>query len=239
MALTLIFLIFTAFSAIEAQQRSPNISLSSTLTPTSTNSSSWLSPSGLYAFGFYRQGSDYAVGVFAAGIPEKTVVWTANRNDPPVQSNASLAFIDGRLVLNQKTNIAYVSQSISAASMLDSGNFVLYNSVQVIIWQSFDNPTDTILSGQRLVARQNLISSISEGNHSVGLFRLKMQSDGNLVAYPLESPDTAPYAYYASGTFGTGNNITLNLDNNGHLYLNRCSYQLQIYPNRCSYQLQI
>ncbi|KAH7859495.1 hypothetical protein Vadar_001872 [Vaccinium darrowii] len=219
MALTLIFLIFTTFSAIEAQQRSPNISLSSTLTPTSTNSSSWLSPSGLYAFGFYPQGSGYAVGIFAAGIPEKTVVWTANRDDPPVQSNATLAFIEGSLVLNQNPVIADVSQSISAASMLDSGNFVLYNSVRAIIWQSFGNPTDTILPGQRLVAEQNLISSVSEGNHSSGLFRLKMQSDGHLVAYPLESQDTAPYAYWASGTNGDGENITLNLAGNGHLYL--------------------
>ncbi|KAH7857193.1 hypothetical protein Vadar_010045 [Vaccinium darrowii] len=210
MALTLILLIFTTFSTIEAQQRSPNISLSSILTPTGTNSA-WLSPSGLYAFGFYPQGSGYAIGVFAAGIPEKTVVWTANRDIPPVQSNATLAFNDGklkaRLLLNQNTYIADVSEPISAASMLDSGNF------------TFGNPTDTILPGQRLVAGQNLTSSVSEDDHSTGRFRLQMQSDGHLVSYPLEARDTAPYAYYASGTDGTGDNITLNLDNNGHLYL--------------------
>ncbi|KAF7129009.1 hypothetical protein RHSIM_Rhsim10G0140300 [Rhododendron simsii] len=221
MAFAIIFLIFLKFSTIEAQQRSTNISLSSSLAPTGTNLSSWLSRSGLYAFGFYRQGSGYAVGVFAAGLPDKTVVWTANRDDPLVPSNATLAFSDGRIVLNippaQNTYIADV-ESISAASMLDSGNFVLYNSGG-IIWQSFDYPTDTILPGQRLLNGKQLISSVLEGDHSTGLFRLKMQEDGHLVSYPLLSPDTAPYSYWASGTNGAGNNITLNLDDNGHLYL--------------------
>ncbi|KAE9449786.1 hypothetical protein C3L33_18313, partial [Rhododendron williamsianum] len=223
MAFTIIFLIFLTFSTIEAQQRSTNISLSSSLTPTGTNSSSWLSPSGLYAFGFYRQGSGYAVGVFAAGIPEKTVVWTANRDDPPVPGNATLSFSGGRLVLNippdHNTNIADVSESISAASMLDSGNFVLYNSARGIIWRSFDNPTDTILPGQRLQTGKQLFSSASEGDHSTRLFRLKMQDDGHLLSFPLQSPDQTWYHYWASGTAFTGNNITLNLDDKGHLYL--------------------
>ncbi|XP_058188057.1 G-type lectin S-receptor-like serine/threonine-protein kinase LECRK3 [Rhododendron vialii] len=223
MAFTIIFLIFLTFSTIEAQQRSTNISLSSSLTPTGTNSSSWLSPSGLYAFGFYRQGSGYAVGVFSAGIPEKTVVWTANRDDPPVPSNATLSFTDGRLVLDvppaPNTYIPDVTQLISAASMLDSGNFVLYSSARRIIWQSFDNPTDTILPGQRLLNRKQLFSGASEGDHSTGLFRLKMQDDGHLVSFPAQSPDATPYVYWASETNGTGNNITLNLDEKGHLYL--------------------
>jgi hypothetical protein len=36
--------------------------------------STWLSRSGRYAFGFYKQGNGYAVGIFMARIPEKTVV---------------------------------------------------------------------------------------------------------------------------------------------------------------------
>ncbi|KAJ0015288.1 hypothetical protein Pint_19524 [Pistacia integerrima] len=75
-----------------------NLSLRSSLA--STTNSSWLSRFGLYAFGFYPQGKAYAVGIFLAGIPEKTVVWTANRDDPPVSSNAILMLnTEGRLVL--------------------------------------------------------------------------------------------------------------------------------------------
>ncbi|KAM7523558.1 hypothetical protein LguiA_013460 [Lonicera macranthoides] len=185
---------------------------------------SWQSPTGLYAFGFYRQGSGYSVGIFISGIPDQTVVWTANRDDPPVNQTATLALTaDGRLVLRraegQETNIATNSQSASSASMLDTGNFVLYSSDGDIIWQSFENPTDTLLVRQRLLNGGSLISSISETDHSKGISYLAMQSDGHLVQYPFEGPWIPKTSYYASGTMGTGNTVTLNLDDDGHLYL--------------------
>lgn len=213
----------SALYLVAAQQRQFNISRGSSLTP--TGNSSWLSPSRLYAFGFYQQGNGYAVGIFLAGIPQKTVVWTANRDYPPVSDNVTLLLsTDGRLILQQlpqgqATNVVVVSQSIFSASMTDSGNFVLYNSDMEVIWQSFEHPTDTLLPGQRLLKDQELFSSISEKDHSRGIFRLKMQADGNLVQYPVETPDTAPYAYYASHTDGAGGNVSLNLDSDGHLYL--------------------
>lgn len=89
------FLTFTILSSCftaTAQQGHSNINIGSSLSP--NGNSSWLSPSGIYAFGFYQQsnGSSYFVGVFLAGIPEKNVVWTANRDNPPVSSNATLFF---------------------------------------------------------------------------------------------------------------------------------------------------
>ncbi|ESR41070.1 hypothetical protein CICLE_v10027387mg, partial [Citrus x clementina] len=67
------------------QQGHSNINIGFSLSP--NGNSSWLSPSGIYAFGFYQQsnGSSYYVGVFLAGIPEKNVVWTANRDNPPME----------------------------------------------------------------------------------------------------------------------------------------------------------
>ncbi|KAJ0041528.1 hypothetical protein Pint_27156 [Pistacia integerrima] len=215
------FLLFVSFT-VTAQQTRSNISLGSPLTP--TRNSSWLSGSGRYAFGFYRRGNGYKVGIFLAGILEKTIVWTANRDDPPVPSNATLLLnTEGKLVLQstegRDTDIVYISLPASSASMLDSGNFVLYNSSGGIIWQSFGHPTDTILPTQRLLPGVELFSSVSETDPSTGKFRLKMQQDGNLVQYPINTPDTGPYAYYASGTDGWGDNVTLNLDVDGRLYL--------------------
>ncbi|XP_043687521.1 G-type lectin S-receptor-like serine/threonine-protein kinase LECRK2 [Telopea speciosissima] len=103
--------------------------------------------------------------------------------------------------------------------MLDTGNVVLYNSSGMIFWQSFDFPTDTLLPGQRLLAGHELFSSLSETDHSTGIFKLNMQSDGNLVQYPNENPQTIPKSYWATGTNGQGDNVTLNLDDDGHLYL--------------------
>ncbi|KAK3019040.1 hypothetical protein RJ639_003735 [Escallonia herrerae] len=164
----LLLLLLSAFSTATAQQRHSNISRGTFLTPGSNLS--WLSPSGLYAFGFYQQGNGYAVGIFLAGIAEKTIVWTANRDDPPVSKNATLLLTtDGRLVLQlmqgQERSIADPDEPASSASMLDSGNFVLYSSDQRIVWQSFENSTDTLLPGQRLTAGQQLFSSISQTNH--------------------------------------------------------------------------
>ncbi|KAF2284394.1 hypothetical protein GH714_021456 [Hevea brasiliensis] len=172
------------FQSLSSTKNS-NISLGSSLTP--TTNSSLLSPSGLYAFGFYPQGTGYAIGVFIAGIPQKTVVWTAKRDDPPVDSNVNLLINDAGLVLEaqgQTTTVISAPQSASSASLFDSGNFVLYNSDRDIIRQSSDHPTDTLLPTQRLEAGSELVSAVSETNHSTGIFRLRMQTDGNLVQYP-------------------------------------------------------
>ncbi|XP_071914816.1 G-type lectin S-receptor-like serine/threonine-protein kinase LECRK3 [Coffea arabica] len=209
MAAFLFFFLLTTFhSRIAAQQRPLNISLGSSLTPTG-NSSSWLSPSGIFALGFYQQRNGYAVGIFLAGIPQKTAVWTANRDSPIFSSNVSLILsTDGRLILQQPEGqditVVDPSEPISSASMLDSGNFVLYDSVKRIIWQSFEHPTNSLLPGQRLAADQELISSASETDDSKGIFRLKMQTDGHLVQYPVGTTDVAENSYWSSGTNGDG-----------------------------------
>ncbi|XAR53273.1 Non-specific serine/threonine protein kinase [Bertholletia excelsa] len=205
---------------------------SSTISPGSfiragTNSSAWLSPSGFYAFGFYPQGNGYAVGVFMAGIPNKTVVWTANRDGPNIgkDANASLIFApeSRTLVLRQTQgpDIPVLGNTVSAAfaSMLDSGNFVLNNFDGQPIWQSFLNPTDTILPGQSLLVGSKLISSSSDANQSSGLFRVFMQEDGYVAWYPVNTPNEIPYGYWDSGDPGGQKIQSLNLDASGRIYL--------------------
>ncbi|KAM1935203.1 hypothetical protein ACFX15_019289 [Malus domestica] len=208
-----------AFVVAQAQQMQSNISHGSSLTP--TTNSSWLSRSGVYAFGFYKQGNGYAVGIFLAGIPQTTIVWTANRDDPPLSSNVTLDFTSDGFSLTSTPGQSFVIEypSGSSASMLDSGNLVIYNARQDIVWQSFEHPTDTLLPGQSLSPGDELFSAKSESDHSTGIFRLKMQGDGNLVQYPVNTPDTAPYSYYSSATNGRGKNVTLNFAADGHLYL--------------------
>ncbi|TYG72612.1 hypothetical protein ES288_D04G035600v1 [Gossypium darwinii] len=202
-AISFLFLVcsFSFHLHAVAQPRNSTIRLGSSLTPTTTGKSAWLSPSGLYGFGFYPQGKGYGVGVFLAGVPQRTVVWTANRDDPPVPSTASLALTtDGRLILQSPPRrdvyiVTDASQKIAAASMLDTGNFV------------------------RLSAGKELVSSVSETDQSTGIFRLVMQDDGNLVQYPVDAPGAIPYSYWSSSTDGKGDNVSLNLDNDGHLYM--------------------
>ena len=207
---------------VRAQQNQSNlIKLGSSLSP--RTDPSWTSPSGHFAFGFYQQGNGFAVGIWLIGHRKNTIVWTANRDDPPVSLNATLNFTrDGVLKVRTEDGsenpIADLRLTADSASMLDTGNFVLYNNSSVI-WESFKHPTDTLLGGQNLTRVGSLISSVSSWNHSTGNFLLRMQSDGNLVAYVENSglPD-ADAAYWASGTFKSDFYV-LNLNNRGLLRL--------------------
>ncbi|KAJ0097066.1 hypothetical protein Patl1_27836 [Pistacia atlantica] len=221
-AIVFFFLLLSANFLATTQQRHFNISLGSSLTP--TRNFSWLSPSGFYGFRFYQHGNVFCVGIFITGMPQKTVVWIANRNIPLVPANITLFLTGvGRLILQstegEETSIVNTAEPIAKATMLDSGNFILYNSDEEIIWQSFWNPTNTILLGQSLLAREELYSSVSETDQSTGIFHLKMQHNGNLVQYPKDTLDSAAYAYYSSFTNGRDDNMSLNLDSDGHLYL--------------------
>uniref|UniRef100_A0A2C9WEZ1 non-specific serine/threonine protein kinase n=1 Tax=Manihot esculenta TaxID=3983 RepID=A0A2C9WEZ1_MANES len=200
MILFLLLLPSSIFSGATAQQRTSNISLGSSLTP---HSSYWYSASGHFAFGFYPKGNGFAVGIWFAKIQQKTVIWTANSDGSPLPDDVILSLSsDGGLILQlnqgQLIPIANVPQPAFSASMLDS---------------------DTILPGQRLLAGKRLVSSNSSANHTSGRFQLFMQNDGNLVQYPLEYTGEKDYAYWVSGTSAAGDDVSLNLDRNGQLYL--------------------
>ncbi|KAF4384168.1 hypothetical protein F8388_001406 [Cannabis sativa] len=212
----LFFLLITQillFTISTAQQNNTTkmISLNSSIS-TSTNNSYWLSNSGQFAFGFYKQGNGFAIGIWFDKLKEKTVIWTANRDQQqPLPQSTTLA-------LNDFANSVSPDQPAASASLLDSGNFVLYNSDSEPIWQSFKHPTDTILSGQRLETGKVLISADSNTNHSSGRFQVIMQTDGNLILRPTSSGVLAYHTYWYSSTDGNQNTI-LNLDLNGQLDL--------------------
>jgi hypothetical protein len=196
------------------------ISLGSSLSP-NVNRTSWLSPSGHFAFGFYPRGDGFAIGIWLINQNEKTVTWTANRDDPPVSSNATLDLTrDGLLLRAGPYNISdEPSEPADSAAMLDSGNFVLYDNNSAVIWQTFDSPTDTILGGQDL--SNELVSSVSKSNQSSGRYSLVTQPDGDLVAHPV---DTLDQFYELLDTYWSAritdfSSITVTLNHSGVLFL--------------------
>ncbi|XP_043804942.1 G-type lectin S-receptor-like serine/threonine-protein kinase LECRK2 isoform X1 [Manihot esculenta] len=220
----IILLFFYVLCAVEgAEQEIPGkINLGSSLFPTS-QPTSWFSPSGRFAFGFYQQDSGFAVGIWLVGKSNRTVVWTANRNDPPVSASSTISLTDeGKLLYKigqgGEKLIANNTEAASFASLQDSGNLVLYNAKSEIIWESFKYPTDTILGGQTLFSGAQLVSS-SETSHHTGRFHLKMQEDGNLVLYPLNTGDTSGDAYWRSGTLGHEFKFHLYLNSSGRLLI--------------------
>lgn len=210
-----LFIVTVTYEAAVAQAAHLNIiGLNSSLSPI-TQPTAWYSPAKRFAFGFFQNGGGYKVEIRIVGSGNGITVWTFNRDEPAVSANATLDFGNGKLQLkhgsNQYQTIAdHPSKSALFACMLDSGNFVLYDEYHAILWQSFDFPTDTILGGQILHSGKELISSLSQIDHSSGRFHLKMEYSGNLVAYLV---DASSEAYWASPIVSYNNNSQLFLDN--------------------------
>lgn len=113
-----------------------------------------------FALGFFSPGksSSRYVGIWFNNLPEKTVVWVANRDNPINDTTGVLSINpDGNLVLHNNfstipiwsTNVNSGSANSSTnviAQLSDIANLVLIlNTTKTIIWQSFDHPTDTML----------------------------------------------------------------------------------------------
>ncbi|XP_039170529.1 G-type lectin S-receptor-like serine/threonine-protein kinase At2g19130 [Eucalyptus grandis] len=122
-----------------------------------TGSDTLVSSGGVFELGFFSPGkSSYTyLGIWYKGIEERTVVWVGNRDLPFTTSAPALA-IDGANLVIRGGRVTYrlsdssVSGNVSA-TLLDSGNFVLREeSSEVILWQSFDDPSDTFLPGMKL-----------------------------------------------------------------------------------------
>ncbi|XP_047939834.1 G-type lectin S-receptor-like serine/threonine-protein kinase LECRK2 [Salvia hispanica] len=205
-------------------QRIKSISLLSSLTP--ADNTAWFSASNTFAFGFHETEDGYAVCIFFGSIRERTVVWTANTEKNPVVPVDVVLVLTGDGLVLQKSDtndilsrIDNSSQPIAWAAMLDNGNFVLYNANSSVIWQTFDYPTDSLLPGQRLPRGGMLLSRAAKTDFRTGIFRLWMQYDANLVLYYMYGLDTPIDAYFSFETWGLGNNVSLNLENDGRLCL--------------------
>nr|AAM90696.1 S-locus receptor-like kinase RLK11 [Oryza sativa] len=115
-----------------------------------------ISKGGIFALGFFSPANfsnSLYVGVWFHNIPQRTVVWVANRDNPiTTPSSATLAITNssGMVLSDSQGHILWTTKiSVTGASavLLDTGNFVLRLPNGTDIWQSFDHPTDTILAG--------------------------------------------------------------------------------------------
>ncbi|XP_058073446.1 G-type lectin S-receptor-like serine/threonine-protein kinase LECRK3 [Magnolia sinica] len=220
--LLLLFLTFLPLSAIAQAPR--NGSLGSSLS--TDGNSSWVSPSGDFAFGFRRLvGRDlFLLAVWFDKIPDKTIVWSANGNNP-VQRGAKVELTtDSELVLTDHRGQEIWKArpnngSVSSATMLDTGNFVLTSTDSAIKWQSFDNPTDTILPSQVMNPSSRLASRETETDFSRGSFELRLENNSNLVLYTVDRlTRLSYYPYWESKTGGNGSRLVFN-QTTGIIYL--------------------
>ncbi|KAJ8628142.1 hypothetical protein MRB53_021449 [Persea americana] len=143
----------------------PICNSSDTLTPIQSlrDGDTLISADQIFVLGFFSPGNskNHYVGIWYNKIPNRTVVWTANRQNPVRDSSGILTINGGNLVLvdgghniNRTLRSTNVSSSTmgnySSATLTDSGNLVLTDGRGVILWESFDYPTNTFLPGMKL-----------------------------------------------------------------------------------------
>ncbi|XP_048324741.2 G-type lectin S-receptor-like serine/threonine-protein kinase LECRK3 [Ziziphus jujuba] len=201
-----------------------NISLGSTLIAKQDNNSFWASPSAEFAFGFQQiQKDGFLLAIWFNKIPDKTIVWYANGNNlVPTGSKLELAR-DGTLVL-EDTNGKQIwnaesnnTGSVSYAAILDTGNLVLVSRDSVLLWESFNQPSDTILPTQTLQGDIKLFARYSEKNYTYGRYNMTLQ-EGNLELHVTYSPrDSRHHVYLTSETDGNTNQLIFN--QSGFIYL--------------------
>ncbi|XVF77729.1 hypothetical protein PTKIN_Ptkin14bG0070300 [Pterospermum kingtungense] len=124
-------------------------------------------------------------------ISIQTVVWVANR-ETPISGRSGVLSISGRgiLQLSNNTNSIFWSSNTSrllknpVAQLLDSGNLVVRDGEENILWQSFDYPSDTLLPEMKLgknflTGKETFISSWkSAENPAQGEFSARIDSRG-------------------------------------------------------------
>ncbi|XP_015875973.2 G-type lectin S-receptor-like serine/threonine-protein kinase RLK1, partial [Ziziphus jujuba] len=166
------------------------------------SSSSWLSPSGDFAFGFRHLQNDlFLLSIWFNKIPDKTIVWHANEGRPVTRGSRVNLTANGGLILTDPQGQELwrsdlISGVVVSGNMSDDGNFALQGSNSDRLWQSFEIPTDTMLPTQTMVRGGVLYSRQSATNYSKGRFRLSLGQDGNLELYTVNLPTDNPNSYY-------------------------------------------
>ncbi|KAL6616518.1 hypothetical protein ACP70R_038788 [Stipagrostis hirtigluma subsp. patula] len=169
-----------------------------------------------------RSNGNWYIGIWYNKIPGQTIVWVANREKPvsdPVSSNLIISD-DGNLALlvNQSkspiwsTKIKNTSSSSTVAVLLDTGNLVVSHesNTSIVMWQSFDDFTDTWLPGNKLSRNKKtgvvkrMINWKDRGDPAPGIFSLELDPKGSPQYVLLWNNSVV---YWASGNW-TGNAFT-------------------------------
>ncbi|KAK9270202.1 hypothetical protein L1049_025778 [Liquidambar formosana] len=149
-----------------------------------------VSPNGQFSAGFHPVGDNaYCFAIWFSKPPDvrnRTMVWIANRDEPVNGKRSKLSLLkNGNLTLTDADKLqVWATGTVSVSSvqlqLYDTGNLVLITLERVILWQSFDSVTDTILPNQLLTQSTKLVSSRSPSNYSSGFYTFFFDNDNVL-----------------------------------------------------------
>ncbi|XP_057828329.2 G-type lectin S-receptor-like serine/threonine-protein kinase At2g19130 [Cryptomeria japonica] len=169
-----------------------------------------ISKNGAFALGFFSPNgtNNWYIGIWFSQIPEKTVVWVANRETPVLSTPSVLNFSrDGRLRLFDSNGRSIWSSNnslrASRAVMMENGNFIMLGAQNgsEIVWESFRYPGDTLLPGMKMWKGMKLTSWKNSVDPALGPFSFGMDtSPGRTQFLLLSSSDL----YWSTGEWING-----------------------------------
>ncbi|XP_002527534.2 G-type lectin S-receptor-like serine/threonine-protein kinase At5g24080 [Ricinus communis] len=166
-------LFYLIFALLLCTNPLPSLQQNNSLTSFSSSNTSWLpnqnqillSPNSTFAAGFRplpRSPNLFTFSIWYYKLPDKTIVWSANKDSTPLSSSASLVISStGELRLtngSSGTNLWPGNQTTANSNstslfLQEIGNLVYGN------WDSFDYPTHTFLPTQNITGRTKLVSN--------------------------------------------------------------------------------
>jgi hypothetical protein len=149
--------------------------------------------------------------VCEAKIQNDSIIWYANGDNPAPKGSTYVLNDSHGLVLTSPKgselwrSLEFTSSRISRVLMKDDGNFQLRDINSIVLWQSFNNCTNTLVPCQTLNLNNYLYSRQGEFNFSHGRFELCLQKKRdvallNLIKFPTDINCSAQHdAYFDSG----------------------------------------
>ncbi|GLJ51276.1 hypothetical protein SUGI_1090600 [Cryptomeria japonica] len=161
-----------------------------------------ISKNGTFALGFFnpRATNNWYIGIWYTTIPQKAIVWVANRDNPVRNMPGVLKFSrGGQLTLFDRMGCSVWStdngQKGSGAVITDSGNFIVLDAhnESAIVWESFAHPTDTLLPDAKLWKGMTLTSWKSSSDPASGLYSFRMDTSLGKTELMMLFNNTVPY----------------------------------------------
>ncbi|KAJ0921774.1 putative non-specific serine/threonine protein kinase [Helianthus annuus] len=124
-----------------------------------TDDDTLVSDTGIFELGFFRLGSseNRYLGIRYKTIPVTTLVCVANRYQPLASTSSLVLKITERGILTRYNNMSMVwslnttmESRNATAKLRDTGNLVLMDQHEQVLWQSFDYPTEHWLPGMKI-----------------------------------------------------------------------------------------
>ncbi|KAG0601094.1 hypothetical protein M758_11G083600 [Ceratodon purpureus] len=196
-----LFCLITSVTGQSTSKRGSTLGLNSTVNGNTT----LVSQGGIFELGF-TSGVQLDLSVCMLAIwyvqtpTPKKVVWVADRSTA-VQSTTSASFslsaagdleVHGIKTGGSTPTLIWASNTTTLnvvnATLEDTGNLVLRNAANAVVWQSFDSPTDTLLPNQIFAANSSkakLTAWENDNNWSKGNYSLWWDSHNLTASYKI------------------------------------------------------